>query len=51
MTDTTRTVLITAGIGLVTVGVAPTPDDITIVSPLAQIAIGTALILVGVYAK
>lgn len=45
----TRKLLLVAGSGLIVVGIAPTPDDVTIVSPVAQIAMGLALITASVF--
>ena len=39
--------VVTTGVGLVALGVAPTPDDITVVSPLIQIGLGLGLIGLG----
>jgi hypothetical protein len=33
------------GIGLIGLGFLPTPDDVSVISPLVQIAIGSALLL------
>lgn len=32
---------------LITAGIVPTPDDVTIISPLIQIALGSFLIYLG----
>ncbi len=40
-------ILITSGIGLIGTAVTPTPDDITIISPLLQAGAGIILILIG----
>ena len=41
------------GIGTmsIAVGLFPTPDDVTIISPLVQIIGGGALVLVGLFSK
>ena len=44
-----KTLLVTTGIGLVTLAVAPTPDDVTVISPAAQLALGVGLIAWGLY--
>jgi len=33
-----------AGIGLITAAIVPTPDDITVISPLLQLAVGAGMI-------
>lgn len=38
---------IVTGLGLITLAVAPTPDDITIISPLLQLALGVGLVIYG----
>ena len=38
-----------AGAGLVTLGVTPTPDDVTVISPLIQIGLGLTLFTVGIF--
>lgn len=43
--------LIALGLGAIGVAIAPTPDDITIVSPLAQLVVGGGLIIVGLLTK
>ena len=40
---------IALGLGLIAVGILPTPDDVTILSPLAQIIGGTFLVGSGLY--
>lgn len=47
----TKKALIYSGIGLIGVGVAPTPDDITIISPALQIGLGAILLTVGLLVK
>lgn len=42
-----RAGLITAGVGLIGVGILPTPDDVTIISPLLQILAGTGFLIAG----
>lgn len=39
--------LITIGVGLIGLAVTPTPDDVTVVSPLAQLVIGAGFIVAG----
>ena len=39
------------GLALVAVGVIPTPDDITLVSPAVQISLGLALMGLGYFMK
>lgn len=51
MKDTSRTLLITGGLALITVAITPTPDDITVISPLIQLALGMSLIIYGTVAK
>lgn len=46
-----RADFIAAGAGLIALGVFPTPDDVTVVSPLAQIAGGAALVIAGLVSK
>ena len=36
-----------SGIGLISLALIPTPDDITIVSPALQLGIGAVLIAIG----
>lgn len=42
---------IALGCGLIAVALLPTPDDITIVSPLAQLGAGTFFIISGLMEK
>lgn len=43
--------LLILGAGLVVTGFAPTPDDVTIVSPLVQIIGGTGLVIASFFVK
>lgn len=43
--------LIALGSGLIAVAIIPTPDDLTVVSPLAQLVGGTALVIAGLIKK
>jgi len=36
-----------AGAGLITLAVTPTPDDVTVISPILQLIGGASLILLG----
>ena len=47
MNKNAKILMVTSGIGLITVALAPTPDDVTVVSPVAQILIGVGLIYWG----
>lgn len=40
--------MIALGAGMIAVGILPTPDDVTIVSPVAQILGGGLLVTLGV---
>jgi hypothetical protein len=42
---------IVAGLGLITLAFVPTPDDVTVVSPLLQILVGAGLVGYGVITK
>ncbi len=42
-----RNLMVVTGIGLIVAAVAPTPDDITIVSPVVQFITGAGLIIAG----
>ena len=46
-----RTEYIIMGLGLLGVAVAPTPDDITIISPAVQTIAGLILVIYGLGAK
>lgn len=39
------------GLGLVGIGIIPSPDDVTIVSPAVQIGLGSVLMVVGYLMK
>jgi hypothetical protein len=39
--------LLLTGVGLIGVGVLPTPDDVTIISPLIQILAGSVFVVCG----
>lgn len=43
--------LIVLGLSVIGVAVAPTPDDITIISPIVQGVLGTGLIIWGLFTK
>jgi hypothetical protein len=43
--------LVLIGSGIIGLAVTPTPDDVTIVSPLAQFLIGGGLVAVGLLQK
>ena len=42
---------VATGAVLITMGVVPTPDDVTVISPVIQIVGGTALIIAGLVMK
>jgi len=46
-----KNLLITSGLALIALGFAPTPDDVTVVSPLLQITIGAGLVIWGMVSK
>lgn len=43
--------MVTAGIGLIVLAVTPTPDDVTVVSPLVQLGLGATLLTIGLMVK
>lgn len=43
--------LVLSGAGLIGLGFLPTPDDVTVISPVLQIAIGTGLVALGLFMK
>lgn len=51
LSTTERTIYFSIGSFLLVVGIAPTPDDVTIISPLVQIGYGLKLIGQGVSGK
>lgn len=51
MSKNDKNLLIITGIGLVGIGITPTPDDVTVISPLLQIGVGVILIGIGAFAK
>ena len=47
----TNQLLVTSGLGLITLGFLPTPDDVTIISPVIQILGGAVLVIIGLSKK
>jgi len=43
--------MVGSGLGLITLAVVPTPDDVTIISPLIQFVVGAGLVAVGLMKK